>query len=167
MVFAVVFLFFGLGCGPGQPTPATPAPAKPATEVATKAAWHQEWEKALVAAKQEGVVTISTLASPDQREVWRDGFKKAYGIEVEFITAAANAQLFERILTERRAGLYLRDIVMSGAGSYFTMLKPQGVLDPVKPQLLLPEVLDHKVWYGGSLPFLVGLRVCADEYRPG
>ena len=56
-----------------------------------------------------------------------------------------------RIIAERRAGKYLADLYSGGLGgrSFFDFLKT-GVLDPIKPVLLLPEVVDGSKWLNGE-----------------
>lgn len=51
-----------------------------------------------------------------------------------------------KISSERRAGLYTPDIYASGVDSIYNYLKPQGALDPLEPVLILPEVIEPKVW---------------------
>src|SRR3989304_4257772 len=46
-------------------------------------------------------------------------------------------------------GQYLWDVHYGGAQTAMQTLRPNGVLDPVKPALLLPEVLDSSKWLGG------------------
>jgi iron(III) transport system substrate-binding protein len=55
-------------------------------------------------------------------------------------------------LSERRAGKYLADIVMGGATTFQTY--PDGTFQPLRPFLLLPEVTDESLWFGGSLSFV-------------
>lgn len=40
--------------------------------------------------------------------------------------------------------------MISGPGSILSFLKPTGALDPLRPVLVLPEVVDEKLWYGGK-----------------
>lgn len=150
----VLLLSTVLACAEAQPTPGSQAPTKSSVQATSQPAWQQEWEKTVALAKQEGVVNITTIGSPDQTAAWRDGFMKAYGIKIEYLTGGTGPDLNARLLAERRAGLYLEDIMIAGVGSYFTQLKPAGVLDPIRPQLILPEVTDPKAWLGGSLPFI-------------
>jgi len=114
----------------------------------SKAAWEQDWEKTLAAAKQEGTIRMYSTAAPGQIGAIRKGLMAAHGINIELITGRGRA-LRARILSERRAGLHLADIYWGGAPSIFTDFKPVGAIDPVKPLLVLPEVVDPQVWYGG------------------
>jgi len=58
------------------------------------------------------------------------------------------SERISRILSERRAGKYLADILIGGAGSAQSGLLKSGLLDPIKPALVLPEVLDVSKWWG-------------------
>lgn len=57
-----------------------------------------------------------------------------------------------RIFAERRAGLYLADIFMSGMNTQVGA-KQGNALDPLEPALILPEVTNSKLWYEGKLPW--------------
>ena len=53
-------------------------------------------------------------------------------------------------MAERRAGKYLWDICICGPPPPYTVLYPAKALDPIKPVLTLPEVLDGNKWWGGN-----------------
>ena len=53
-------------------------------------------------------------------------------------------------MAERRAGKYIADVYSGGTnGNYNTLYKGK-VLDPIKPALILPEVVDLSKWYGNE-----------------
>jgi iron(III) transport system substrate-binding protein len=58
-----------------------------------------------------------------------------------------------RLQAERRARRFLADIHVGNPGSILTSMLPGGMLDPIKPALLLPEVLDGKKWWEGALEY--------------
>lgn len=60
-----------------------------------------------------------------------------------------------KLQTERRAGLSLTDIVFTGSSTLVAVLKPEGYVEPMEPQVILPEVRDPKAWWAGRIP-LVG-----------
>ncbi|MBI4330969.1 MAG: extracellular solute-binding protein [Chloroflexi bacterium] len=130
------------------PAPADKGPAAPA-----KQSWETDWDKTLAEAKREGKVTIYTVLSNDPRRGLSAEFARKYGIELEFVLGRGE-ELTEKIAAERRAGLYLVDLFVGGATTPVTTHKPAGFLDPLKPLLILPEVTDPKVWYGGQLFFI-------------
>lgn len=114
----------------------------------SKPGWQAEWEKVVAGAKKEGQVNIyiwGTTALLDS-----GAFQKAYpGIKVLGVSAVG-PQLSYRILSERRAGKFLADVVIDGLPNTYPVLHRGGALDPIKPALLLPEVLDESKWWGGK-----------------
>ena len=52
-------------------------------------------------------------------------------------------------MTERQAGIYSWDVLVRHPGPAYDTLIPAGLLDPVRPALMLPEVLDDNAWLGG------------------
>lgn len=110
----------------------------------TKAAWQIEWEKTVEAAKREGQLNIE--GSPVYEEVFRE-FQKRFGIKV-VIDTAPGGEKFKRVMTERRAGKYLWDIITAGGATIYLFYKVNA-LDPIKPIFLLPEVIDETHWWRG------------------
>jgi len=106
--------------------------------------WKREWERTLTAAKKEGQVNIYIY----RYERLLQDFKKEYpGINVVSVTGRGT-ELTARLMAERRAGKYIADVYSGGTnGNYNTLYKGK-VLDPVKPALILPEVVDLSKWYG-------------------
>jgi iron(III) transport system substrate-binding protein len=56
-------------------------------------------------------------------------------------------QLGQRLLAERRADKYIADVVSSGANPNYQQFYHAKALDPIKPALLLPEIIDQSKWY--------------------
>jgi iron(III) transport system substrate-binding protein len=106
--------------------------------------WQKEWERTLTAAKKEGQVNIYIY----RYERLLQDFKKDYpGINVVSVTGRGT-ELTARLMAERRAGKYIADVYSGGTnGNYNTLYKGK-VLDPVRPALILPEVVDLSKWYG-------------------
>jgi len=110
--------------------------------------WQAEWEKTLRAAESEGQVTLYGCCYEYDRVL--DGFRKKYPkIKAATVHASGN-QLSTRILAERRGDKYLADVVSSGANTLHDALYKAQALDPIKPTLMLPEVLDTTKWYEGE-----------------
>ncbi len=152
-VFWAILLLMVFGCSP-QPAPASPSPVP--TQAPTKAitvpAWQEEWNKTLEAAKKEGMVVIYSNAGSDVRVAVSQAVKDKYGLNLEWV-AGNGTELAQKVYQERNAGLYLADMWLIGGSVPVMDLKPKGVLDSLKPILLLPEVLDPQVWYGGKPHF--------------
>jgi len=62
--------------------PAATAPSGQASPGAQKAEWENEWDRLAAAARQEGKLSVFTLAGAGYRKAL-DGFEKAFGIPVE------------------------------------------------------------------------------------
>src|SRR5437016_14230109 len=109
-----------------------------------QADWKRDWEQTLAAAKKEGQVTVYIY----RYEGLLQDFKRDFpGINVVSVTGRGS-ELTNRLMAERRAGKYIADVYSGGTnGNYNTLYKGK-VLDPVKPALILPEVVDQSKWYG-------------------
>jgi iron(III) transport system substrate-binding protein len=55
----------------------------------------------------------------------------------------------ERLLSERRAGKYLADLVIGGSSTPLVLYQAMA-LDPIRPALILPEVIDESRWWKGK-----------------
>ncbi len=110
----------------------------------------QDWERLLDAARKEGKVTVSIPATAEVRKQVEENFKKTFGIEVEVFTARGSAAV-RRMADEFRAGVRHFDLHIGGSNSAVSGLLDEGVLDPVEPWLVLPEVKDPKYWWGGHM----------------
>jgi iron(III) transport system substrate-binding protein len=110
--------------------------------------WQTEWKKALRGAEAEGQLTLYSCCYDYNKVV--DGFRKKYPkIKVTAVLGSGN-QLANRILAERRGDKFIPDVVSSGANTMHDALYRAHALDPIKPALLLPEVVDQRKWYQGE-----------------
>ncbi len=100
------------------------------------------WDETLAAAQKEGklVVVLGGSASRNYRPVFKF-FENKYGIRAVVSTGSGRRQA-DRLLAERGAGRYQVDIIMTGGTTGNQRLVPNGVPDPIGPELFLPEVLD-------------------------
>ncbi|MBI4330474.1 MAG: extracellular solute-binding protein [Chloroflexi bacterium] len=139
---------------PVGPAVAPPqSPARGAALGGEKPAWEQQWNKTLAAAKTEGKVVLYTTAGADIRTAFTNSLKEKYGLEMEFVTGKG-VEMITKILSERRAGLYTGDAYMAGSTSTMSMLVPEGVMDVMGPEFIVPEVGDATKWYGNKLPYI-------------
>jgi iron(III) transport system substrate-binding protein len=113
---------------------------------AVSADWNEDWKKTIGAAKQEGTVVIYTF--PGNERLFQEFQKQFPEIKPIEVTVRGSERV-TRILSERRAGKYLADLLMGGAGSAAAGLLKGGVLDPITSALLLPEVVDQSRWWRG------------------
>ncbi|MBI4333468.1 MAG: hypothetical protein HY673_19560 [Chloroflexi bacterium] len=152
LIGLVCSILIMLSCALG-PEPAAPTKA-PATAAATQLqGWEADWQATLAAARREGNLSIYTASGGDIRVQIGKWFKDKFGLEIDWTPIPA-AQTSPKVFRERQAGLYLADIQMGALSRQMGELKPAGALDPIKPLLILPEVLDKNVWYGGDIPWV-------------
>lgn len=113
-----------------------------------RAGGQAEWEKTVQAAEREGQVTVYIAGYG--AIVDSGAFQKAYPkIKVLSVTGSGT-QLAPRIAAERRAEKYLADVYNGGGNSLQQILYLGKMLDPIKPALMLPEVLDESKWWEGK-----------------
>lgn len=127
-----------------SPTP-RPAPARPA--------WQSEWEEVVAKGKSEGRLVIYTTATAEERQALTKPFRDKYGIELEFLLGRAG-ELIQRILTERRAGIYHADMYWGGISIVLTSLKPVNAVQALDSVLLLPEVTSPDGWVDKQLRWI-------------
>jgi iron(III) transport system substrate-binding protein len=136
-------------CAPGASAPASPrGDAQPPPAAGTGASKQQsEWDRLVAAARQEGKVVVAGPPGDSYRNAVLEFQKQYPGITVEF-SGATGPAFAPKVLAERRADQYLLDLFIGGAATGYT-LKAEGVFDPIRPALVLPEVLDSSKWQGG------------------
>jgi len=115
-----------------------------------KPSWQAKWERTVAAAKKEGEVRIwgdMEITHPDIVAA----FSKEYPF-IKVITVSGKVgDLMPRIIAERRAGKYLADVYSGGLGGRaFYDFQRAGILDPLKPVLMLPDVVDESKWLNGK-----------------
>ena len=115
-----------------------------------KTAGAVEWDKLVDAAKKEGKIAVSLPASAEMKKQVEEQFKKRYGIEVETFTARGSSAV-RRMADEFKAGVRSFDLHIGGSSSIVSGMLDEGILDPIEPWLVLPEVKDPKQWWGGHL----------------
>jgi iron(III) transport system substrate-binding protein len=112
---------------------------------AAHSSWQVEWEKTVRAAEQEGQVVYS--ASGGYRFLGE--FHKSFPKIKTLVVSASCSDIVSRIMTERRAGKYLADVVRCGMTSAHSLYRAK-TLQPVGPALILPEVRDPSKWWQGK-----------------
>ena len=124
----------------------------PVSAVAQNAGWKQSWEETLAAAKEEGKVVVSGPPSQELRKVLPAAFKARYGITMEYL-GGRSTESAARMRAERQAGIHSIDVVFAGIQSMALTFHREKMLQPLKPALQLPEVVDGKKWKKGKLWF--------------
>ncbi len=119
----------------------------------------EEWDKVLAAAKKEGTVSVIGPVGNDRHDLLTMPFEKKYGIKVEYFSDRGSG-IGPRLTAERKAGKFLWDIFIGGTTTALTVTLPGGMLDPIEPALILPEVKDPKQWRGGGVEYVdTGKRI--------
>ncbi len=128
--------------------PAASAPKKSAAG----ADWKQKWEAVQAGAKKEGTLSVWTAASQSLRTALVPAMQEKFGINLE-ITTGVPAELQQKLAMERQVGKQSVDITILSPTNYTTYLKPKGMVTPLGPQLIIPEVKDDKYWINKKFPF--------------
>jgi iron(III) transport system substrate-binding protein len=114
--------------------------------VSARGDWKQEWEKTVAAAEKEGEVTIYGQSRAGVGKSLL-AFKEAYPkIKINFV-GGSGSDLAKKIMAEKRAGKHLVDLSVGGGGTMVLVYHKAGILQPIPPQLILPEVADETKWW--------------------
>lgn len=89
------------------------------------AAWEDQWNGWISAAKKEGKIVVYGSTTPELRVHLPKAFEKRFGIKMEY-NALKGRELASRIRSERAAGIFNADAVIAGAGSTFTVIAKKG-----------------------------------------
>ncbi len=112
-------------------------------------AWADTWDETVKAAIAEGEVDVHGGPGELFHHILTDGFRKAYPqIKVNF-NGLSGRDAIPKIVRERAGGVYTVDVYVGGSSSLLQSLKPINAFEPIRPALILPEVVDDKAWYGG------------------
>ena len=118
----------------------------------SKPSWQTEWERTVKAAEEEGQLTV--YVSGYGALIDSGIFQKVYPkIKVTSVTGSGT-QLAPRIVAERRGEKYLADVYSGGGTSLYQNLYLGKMLDPIKPALILPEVVDPSKWWEGKQKYV-------------
>jgi ABC-type Fe3+ transport system substrate-binding protein len=115
--------------------------------------WEREWKEVLAAARKEGRVVVVGSPDPVMRSEVVPKFKERFGISIEFI-GGRSSEIAARIRTERSAGVHTVDVFLSGPDTTANTLYGEKMIDPLKPLLILPEVVDAAKWKTGKPWFI-------------
>lgn len=142
---------------PAPPPASAPAPAPVApVAVPAKAGWQVEWQKVQEAARREGVVIIHNTGAAEIRSALVK-VAKSQEIRAE-VTGGRALELLTKLVAERRAGIYIRDVYWGGYASAIARIKTEGFLEPLDAALIVPDLTApesiKKLWYQGKLPWV-------------
>lgn len=111
------------------------------------------WDELAAAARQEGRVVVIGPPDTEVRRVLPAAFKARFGVALEFSGGRTSDQA-ARLRSERSAGLYTADLAIAGAQSLATIFHREKMLAPLRPTLVMPEVVDGTKWKKGKLWFI-------------
>jgi iron(III) transport system substrate-binding protein len=112
----------------------------------------KEWAALVEAAKKEGKVVVAGSPDPVMRNDIIPKFAARFGFPIEFI-AGRSSQIVSRVETERASGIYSIDVYLAGPDTSANELYQNKLIDPLKPLLVLPEVVDGSKWKNGKVWF--------------
>jgi iron(III) transport system substrate-binding protein len=118
---------------------------EPRGVISGEAPGQNEWDRTVKAAEQEGEVMYS--ASGSYR--FLDEFHKAFPKIKTVVVSVSCNDIVSRIMTERRAGKYLADVVRCGMTSANSLYRGK-TLQPISSAFILPEVKDPAKWWQGK-----------------
>lgn len=159
LLVGAAFLLLLISCAPKTALPQEISQQKPvqAPSETAKKGWEKEMEDTLREAKKEGKVVVFLGGSNEVRTALATSFFEKYGIVVDAVSGSGREQS-ERLMRERRAGLFLGDVYQSGAATQMITLKPAGILGALEKTFILPELKGSeeikKVWWNGKLPWV-------------
>jgi iron(III) transport system substrate-binding protein len=126
--------------------------------VGLSTAWAQtkasdkEWAAVIDGAKKEGKVVVAGSPDPVMRNDVIPKFTARFGIPVEFV-AGRSSQIVSRVETERASGIYSIDLYLAGPDTSANELYNDKMIDPLKPLIAMPEVVDGSKWKTGKVWF--------------
>jgi iron(III) transport system substrate-binding protein len=112
----------------------------------------RSWDEVLAAAQKEGKVVVLGPPTTEMRQNLPAVFKARYGITMDYI-GGRTAEVVARLRAERQAGVYSIDNVLTGMDTMSAVFYKEKMLAPLRPALVLPEVLDGSKWKKGKLWF--------------
>ncbi|MFN0071398.1 MAG: ABC transporter substrate-binding protein [Chloroflexota bacterium] len=109
-----------------------------------------DWNALVAAAQQEGKFSIATYAGSGYRKVV-EAFQEAVpGVVVEQAQFQSSSRDFTpRLLQEIKAGIRTWDVALMPAQEQLRQTRPSGGLEPIRPMIVRPDVLDDNAWIDG------------------
>jgi ABC-type Fe3+ transport system substrate-binding protein len=111
--------------------------------------WKKDWERALQEARKEGKIVVGIPARAELRKELELVFKPKFGVDMELLPARG-PQNASRIAAEFKAGVKYFDVFIGGSGT-FESIAEDGIVEPLMANIILPEVRDAKLWWGGHI----------------
>ena len=113
----------------------------------------KDWNQILADARKEGRVVVAGSPDATFRNQIMPKFMARFGIAVEYL-AGRSGELAARVSTERSAGIHSFDVFLFGPETTAKVLYAEKAIAPLKPLLVLPEVVDLTKWKRRNLWFV-------------
>src|SRR5262247_8440 len=114
----------------------------------SKTQWQADWEKTVKAAEEERELAIYMTQAFEP--VFREAFQKKFPKIKVTMATGRGPELSQRVMSERRAEKFVVDLYISGNISPLTVFHRAKILEPIRPLLVLPEVVDTAGWFEGK-----------------
>ncbi len=116
----------------------------------SKSNWQAEWERTVNAAKKEGTLSLYMYQGEGELGAMAQQFQKKYPEINVAVTPGRGNTFAPKIMAERRAGKYLVDAYIAGATTAYEVFYRAKILNSVRAELILPEVIDESKWWLGQ-----------------
>ena len=110
-----------------------------------------DWEAVVKAAKAEGQLAI--YANTSFEAIFPEFRKRYPEIKITYVTGVGGPDVVPRVLSEQRGGKFFGDLALLGGSGLYSLYQAKA-LDPLKPALMLPEVVDESKWWEGRHDYL-------------
>ncbi|MFI5267673.1 MAG: ABC transporter substrate-binding protein, partial [Chloroflexota bacterium] len=115
--------------------------------------WQAQWDNWIAGARKEGKLVLASGPSPEARVKVPEAFKKAFGVDVEYL-GGATSDLANRLRSEQAANQFTVDVAVAGADTAFLVLYGEHLSEPIKPHMINPEAIDPKGWLDGKVWYM-------------
>jgi iron(III) transport system substrate-binding protein len=115
--------------------------------------WQAEWDKVVATANAEGALVLDSQPNIEMRKYVQEEWGKAYPKILLSVSTTPGTQFLARIRTERSVDKYLWDVSVSSVSAAYTLYH-EGILDPLPPEFIAPDVKDPATWGGWDRVFM-------------
>ncbi len=116
--------------------------------------FESDWKALIAAAQKEGKLVLAAVPGTGMRKTMPEVFEKKFGVKLEVVVTPSR-QTAQRAIREAKAGAQTIDVFSTGQSTLMRVLYPKGLLAPIKPLLIHPDVIDNKsAWMKGEPWFI-------------
>ena len=114
---------------------------------ASAQSWQAEWDRTVAAAKKEGSLSLAGPSTAISRRVIEQ-FQTAYP-DIRLRYTALHGEFWQRLESERSANVFAWDVFIGGAAVPTYNAAKKGLLLPIRPAVIRPDVYEDKHWMNG------------------